>query len=197
MPSSIELVGFITGILGVYLTIRRSPYCWPIGAINVLLYCYIFSIEKLYADAVLQVLFFLFTCYGWYAWTANAGSYKPDDSPLQVSRSRTFELYVTLLILIPLSIMIGYALDKLTDAALPYFDSLLAIMSIWGQFLQTRKRIEHWYVWILVDGLYIALYLMKDLVLTSILYGIFLIMAVQGIIAWKKVLGPPAKNFAQ
>jgi nicotinamide mononucleotide transporter len=197
MPKSIELIGFITGIVSVFLTIRRSPFCWPIGALNVLLYCYVFTIEKLYADAVLQLIFFVFTIYGWYAWTANAGSYKPDDSQLQVSRSRPNELYFTLMMIVPLSIMIGYALDKQTDAALPYFDSLLAMMSIWGQFLQTKKRIEHWFVWIFVDALYITLYLMKDLVLTSILYGIFLIMAVRGIIIWNKVLRSPSKNFAQ
>lgn len=197
MPNAMELIGFATGIAGVYLTIRRSPFCWPIGAINVLLYCSLFYSEKLYADALLQVIFFIFTLYGWFLWTHNAESYHPDDSPLKVSKSSLKEIMLGISLILPLSFILGYVLHQYTDASLPYFDSLLAVMSMWGQYLQTKKRIEHWYVWVLVDALYIVLYIMKDLLLTSFLYAVFLILAVQGIIAWRKVLGSPTKDFAQ
>ncbi|MFM8840893.1 MAG: nicotinamide mononucleotide transporter [bacterium] len=63
--------------------------------------------------------------------------------------------------------------------------------------MQTRKRIQHWYMWILVDTLYIGLYIYKNLLLTAILYAIFLLMAIQGIIEWKKVLRTPTEYFPQ
>ena len=50
MPSQLEIAGFITGILGVFLTIKRSPFCWPVSALNVLQYGFIFHEAKLYAD---------------------------------------------------------------------------------------------------------------------------------------------------
>jgi len=196
MPSTMEIIGFLTGILGVYLTIKRSPFCWPISSINVLLYCFLFYEEQLYADAGLQLVFFSFSIYGWILWTTNAKSYKPDDSPLQITKSGQLEMLIAACCLIPLACTLGYGLDQFTDAALPYFDSFLAIMSIWGQYLQTKKHIEHWYIWIIVDALYIVLYIQKDLILTAVLYGVFLVMAIQGAIIWKSALRSPTKNLA-
>lgn len=196
MPSIIEIIGFLSGILGVYLTIKRSPFCWPISAINVLLYCFLFYTEKLYADAGLQLVFFSFSIYGWILWTKNAQSYKPDDSPLQITKSGQLDIMILVCCLIPLAGSLGYVLDQFTDADMPYFDSFLAITSIWGQYLQTKKRIEHWYIWIIVDAMYIVLYLQKELMLTAVLYGVFLVMAVQGSIIWKRVLRSPTKNLA-
>lgn len=194
MPTIIEIIGFLSGILGVYLTILRSPFCWPISGINVLLYCYLFFTEKLYADAGLQLVFFSFSIYGWILWTRRAQSYHPDDSPLQISKSRRSEIIIAACCMIPISCVLGYGLDRFTDADMPYFDSFLAIMSIWGQYLQTKKHIEHWYIWIIVDALYIVLYIQKYLLLTGMLYGVFLVMAIQGSVIWNRILRSPTKN---
>ena len=50
----------------------------------------------------------------------------------------------------------------------------------------SRKKIENWIVWIVVDILYVGLYVYKDLTLTAILYAVFVVMATIGLLAWKK-----------
>ena len=194
MPSLLEILGFFTGIIGVYLTIKRSPFCWPISALNVMLYGVIFYDAKLYADMGLQGVFLVFSVYGWYAWTKGSENYLPDSSPLQVKQSTIKEIAVGLLITIPIAIILGYILK---NADYPHIDSMLASLSIFAQILQTRKRLENWYIWIVVDAVYILIYVSKDLYLSAILYAVFLALAIQGIIEWKRVLGFSTKNFSQ
>jgi len=197
MPSMIELIGFMTSIAGVFLTIRRSPYCWPIGALSVLVYAYVFMQAKLYADAGLQGIFFLFCIYGWFMWTTSSTDANRISSPVQVSSMNKQEALLGIIGVLPCTFILGMFLNNSTDADIPYIDSFLAVVSIYAQFLQTRKRIQHWYMWILVDTLYIGLYIYKNLLLTAILYAIFLLMAIQGIIEWKKVLRTPTEYFPQ
>ena len=196
MPSYLEILGFFTGIAGVYLTIKRSPFCWPISALNVMLYAVIFYDAKLYADMGLQGVFLFFSVYGWYAWTKGSDNYLPDSSPLQVKQSTIKELSFGILITIPIAVILGYMLKNQTNADFPFIDSMLASLSIFAQILQTRKRLENWYIWILVDTVYILIYVSKDLYLSALLYAVFLALAMQGVIEWRKVLGFSTKDLS-
>ena len=196
MPSLLEILGFFTGIAGVYLTIKRSPFCWPISALNVMLYAVIFYDAKLYADMGLQGVFLFFSVYGWYAWTKGSDNYLPDSSPLQVKQSTIKELSFGILITIPIAVILGYMLKNQTNADFPYIDSMLASLSIFAQILQTRKRLENWYLWILVDTVYILIYVSKELYLSALLYAVFLALAMQGVIEWRKVLGFSTKDLS-
>jgi nicotinamide mononucleotide transporter len=196
MPSLLEILGFFTGIAGVYLTIKRSPFCWPISALNVMLYGVIFYDAKLYADMGLQGVFLFFSVYGWYAWTKGSDNYLPDSSPLQVKQSTIKELSFGILITIPIAVILGFMLKNQTNADFPYIDSMLASLSIFAQILQTRKRLENWYIWILVDTVYILIYVSKDLYLSALLYAVFLALAMQGVIEWRKVLGFSTKDLS-
>ena len=196
MPSLLEILGFFTGIAGVYLTIKRSPFCWPISALNVMLYAVIFYDAKLYADMGLQGVFLFFSVYGWYAWTKGSDNYLPDSSPLQVKQSTLKELSFGILITIPIAVILGYMLKNQTNADFPYIDSMLASLSIFAQILQTRKRLENWYLWILVDTVYILIYVSKELYLSALLYAVFLALAMQGVIEWRKVLGFSTKDLS-
>ena len=196
MPSLLEILGFFTGIAGVYLTIKRSPFCWPISALNVMLYGVIFYDAKLYADMGLQGVFLFFSVYGWYAWTKGSENYLPDSSPLQVKQSTIKELSFGILITIPIAVILGFMLKNQTNADFPYIDSMLASLSIFAQILQTRKRLENWYIWILVDTVYILIYVSKELYLSALLYAVFLALAMQGVIEWRKVLGFSTKDLS-
>jgi nicotinamide mononucleotide transporter len=49
-----------------------------------------------------------------------------------------------------------------------------------------RRFVENWHFWIIVNLISIPLYAMKELYLTAGLYGLFLVLAVAGLIAWRK-----------
>lgn len=197
MPSFLEIAGFFTGILGVYLTIKRSPFCWPVSALNVILYAFIFYEARLYADMGLQGIFFAFSIYGWHAWTKGARDYSPDSSPLKVKKSTKKELLTGFFIMIPMATLLGTMLAFQTDADIPYVDSMLASLSIFAQVLQTRKRLENWYFWIFIDAAYVFIYASKDLYLSAMLYAVFLVLAIKGTHEWRMVLTLSPKHFSK
>ena len=60
----------------------------------------------------------------------------------------------------------------------------------------TKKYIENWILWIVVDVVYIGMYLYKELYLTAALYAIFLGLAVAGWRQWRKSMAQTASNAA-
>jgi nicotinamide mononucleotide transporter len=65
-------------------------------------------------------------------------------------------------------------------------DSLLTSFSIAGQWMQTRKLLESWLVWLAVDVLYVGMFLYKNLFLTAGLYAVFLVLAAMGFTHWRR-----------
>jgi nicotinamide mononucleotide transporter len=79
-------------------------------------------------------------------------------------------------------------LARFTDAALPYVDSATASTSLVAQWMMTRKILENWAVWVAVDVVYIGMFIYKGLYLTTLLYTVFLVLAIMGYVQWKRSL---------
>jgi nicotinamide mononucleotide transporter len=67
-----------------------------------------------------------------------------------------------------------------------FWDALTTSLSLVAQWLLNHKKLESWLAWILVDAIYVPLYMCKELYLTAILYAVFLAMAIIGLRAWQK-----------
>lgn len=180
----IEIIGVIFGILGVWLTTRQIIWCWPVALVNVLLYIYIFFIAKLYADFGLQIFYLAMTLYGWYNWKYGG----KNNTELKVSRAGIKIIIIYLIIGTLSFLVIGYVLNNYTDAAYPYWDSLVGVWGIIGTYMQARKQIENWIVWIIIDLNCVGIYFCKELYPTVALYFIFTILAVIGYYKWRKDL---------
>ncbi len=183
-PSSlIEVLGIITGLLGVWLTVRQNILCFPVGILNVSIYAFMFSSEgiRLYADALLQCIYLILLAYGWIHWKK---SRKTFTIPIQTINLFSIKvIYVSFLGFILLSLF----LQHFTNASLPWLDSALTVLSLVAQWMVARKMIANWILWIIVDIIYIPLFLYKGLPLTSILYLVFLILAIKGYFDWSKI----------
>jgi nicotinamide mononucleotide transporter len=83
-------------------------------------------------------------------------------------------------------------MHRFTDAAFPWWDAAVAMLSVAAQILMSRRLIENWALWIAVDVLAIGLYAAKDLWLTALLYAIFLFLAIWGLIGWHATERRPA-----
>lgn len=181
--SGIEILGFITGALSVWLAVRENVWNWPIAAANAVFFFVLFLDHRLYGDMALQVVFFGIAILGWYRWLRGGEHH----SPLHVS-TITARLALTMAALAIVATAAGTVyLRRIGDAA-PFLDALTTVLSLVGQYLLTKKVIENWHVWIAADVLYIWLYLQRALYLTAILYVIFLLMCIAGVIQWRRAL---------
>jgi nicotinamide mononucleotide transporter len=166
------------------LTVRENVWCWPTGLVNVGLYVIVFAEAKLYADMGLQVVYVALCLYGWYAWLHGG----KDHGALRVTRAPLRTLAALAVAAVAFAAVLGTLLRTLTDAALPYWDASTASFSLAAQWLQTRKWIENWAVWIAVDTVYVGMYVVKGLYPTAGLYAVFLVLAVAGHVAWRASL---------
>ena len=179
--SWLEWLGTATGFACVYLAGRQNIWNWPIAIISVLAYGFLFFDYRLYGDAFLQIYFLATSIYGWYYWSSTG---KSDQKPVK-SLSHT-EILRTLAATILLTVFLGYFLDLFTDSDVPYADGFCTAGSFVAQLLMSRKVLQNWILWIIVDICYVPLYLYKDLALTAILYTLFLALAVLGYVEWRK-----------
>jgi nicotinamide mononucleotide transporter len=182
--SPLEIAGAATGALGVWLTARENVWCWPVSLANVAIYAVVFREAKLYADMGLQGVYFALCLYGWWAWLRGGTAH----GRLAVSRAPRTVLAASVLCGIVFAAALGIFLRAKTDAALPLWDASTTGFSLVAQFLQTRKWIENWPIWIAVDAVYVGMYVVKHLYLTAGLYALFLVLAGIGLATWRRSL---------
>ena len=179
-----EILAVIFGIISVYLSTREHIWSWPTALVNVALYFIVFLEAKLYADMGLQVVYFALSLYGWYEWLYG-GENRTELHVSRVTRSLGLKL---LLIGLASAALLGTILARFTDASLPYLDSATTSTSLVAQWMMTRKILENWAVWVVVDVVYVGMFIFKKLYLTAGLYAVFLGLAVMGFIQWKRSL---------
>src|SRR6478672_1851518 len=59
LASLLEALSFVTGAVCVWLTVRESIWNFPIGMLNVATFAVVFFRARLFADAGLQVVYFV------------------------------------------------------------------------------------------------------------------------------------------
>lgn len=177
-----EALGFATGGSCVWLCVREHIWNWPLGLANNLIFFVLFGYSQLYADMGLQLVYFAFGVYGWWSWIHGGEQF----GALRISRTPVAE-WLVLAVLTPLATWGLWAILVEVGGASPFWDATTTALSLVAQYLLCRKRLENWLVWILVDALYVPLYLSRDLRLTALLYAVFLVMCIVGLRAWLPV----------
>jgi len=181
-----EAVGFVTGVLCVWLLARQSLWNWPLALANVLLYALIFLRAGLYADAALQVVFAALNSYGWWSWRRGRGDDRTGARRELPVRRTPAAVWTGLGAAVALgSAGVYFLLAAATDSTVPLWDASTAALSLAAIYGQARKYLESWLLWIAADLVYIPLYLYKDLWLTAVLYAVYLALCVFGWRAWR------------
>ncbi|MCB2407180.1 nicotinamide riboside transporter PnuC [Hymenobacter lucidus] len=178
----LEWVAVITGFACVWLAARESLWNFPVAIISCGLYIVVYYRSQLYSDSMLQGFFILMSLYGWYEWLYGGARH----TALVVTRTRRWEWLAVAVGIAAFTAGFGYYLQQHTDAALPHWDSFTTAGSMAAQYLLTRKRLENWLLWIVVDIIYVPILWYKELYPTSALYAVYLGLAVYGYFEWRR-----------
>ena len=179
----LELISSVLAVITVLLNIRQNHWAWLFAIISSAAYAVVFYNSLLYGDAGLQVVFIVVSFWGWYSWLHGG----VQGQVLDVTRLDRRGWLASLAGWAAGFALLAWFLKTWTNTDVPYTDGFLTAGSLVGQVLLSRKKVENWHAWIVVDVIYVGLYLHKDLKLTAILYASYVVMAVIGLRAWSRV----------
>lgn len=177
----LEILGVITTVLGIWLTTRRLLICWPITLAADVIYLVVFYRARLFSDALLQLFFIVFTLYGWGHWWRGVR----EEGEVLVAPLSFLGWLAGLVAGAVGAVLLGALMVRI-GAALPHLDAALASYSLVASWWQARKHTANWWLWIVVDVIYIGEYLYKNLRLTALLYAGLVALAVLGLRDWRR-----------
>jgi nicotinamide mononucleotide transporter len=180
--SLLEIVAVVVSFLGIWLTIKRWMVCWPVNFVASALYFKLFLDVRLYADMMLQVVFGIGILYGWIVWARG----KDDNGEVIVEPLPPVQAWVGLASGAVGAVAIGWFTSHYTNAALPWIDATLSSFSLVAQYWAARRHPANWLLWIVVDTLYIGMFVIKSLWLTAGLYAAMVGLAVLGYRRWQQ-----------
>lgn len=176
-----ELWAVLFGVAYVVLAARNSVWCWVFGLLSALLWSYAtFYLYGLWIDAILQLFYAVMAVVGWWQWSSDE-----QGQELKIS-SKPFGVHLRYILLpgLVLSLVIGFLFGTYTPAASTYLDSLSTVFSVVATFLVIRRLIENWFYWIVVDVIYIYIYIQQGAWLFTALMILYIIIAVVGWLKW-------------
>lgn len=178
----IEAIAAVISAWAVWLTAKRRPWCWPVGLVSVVLYAWVFVDAKLYSDALLQGAFGVMIGYGWLRWAHHLG----DDGRVRVAPLNPAAASAHVALGVVGAVALGAFMHHATDAALPWLDATLTAFSLVAQWWQAQRHTAAWWLWIIVDVVYVGEYIYKDLKITAVLYAAFVVLAAIGLRQWQR-----------
>lgn len=188
--SYVELIGTLFGLVSVFFASRANILTWGTGILNELFLFILFFQVQLYADMFLQVYFFAVTIYGWHYWKT-----QPGEHSITSTENKTRIILACILLIGTLlagllftNIHLYWPQYFRVKASYPFADSFVMVLSIIATVLLAKKRIETWYLWIVVDLVCVLLFLKKGVIILSLEYLVFLGLATYGLLNWKKKL---------
>ncbi len=177
-----EGIAVFFGIASVLFSRAENILVYPTGLINTILYTWFcFMWWDLYAEGSLNFYYTIMSVYGWWAWRQRSGS-----KGLEISHNTSKDWKISIALFSISLAILYYILKTYTNSTVPLADSFASAAAYTGMWQMTRKKVENWIWWIITNLVSIPLYFYKGAVFTSVQYIVFLILAIMGLIEWRK-----------
>lgn len=177
-----EWLAVILAIAYLWLAIRESLWCWPAAFFSTSIYIFLFFDVNLYMESFLNLYYLLMAVYGWHQWKKGTkGDSKKPIFVWSLQKHLSWIAAVTVLVLCS-----AYLLNNYTNQELALVDSFTTWFAVLTTYMVTQKVLENWLYWIVIDTVSIYLYVSKGFALTSVLFVIYIFLALFGWLAWKQ-----------
>ncbi len=181
-----EWVSTVTQIASVWYARKNNILVYPTGIVGVLLAAYLYFFDShppLYADGTLNIYYFLMSIYGWYNWVQKKDA---EHLTYPISWCSKRELSIGILVFLLAWGIIYFTLVTITDSNTPILDSLVSSSAVVAMWWMAKRKIENWLAWIASNIIAVPLNFYKEFYLFTLMYVLFLVLAIWGFIEWKK-----------
>ena len=179
----LQIVGVTLGLLYLWLEYRANTWLWVVGMLMPCVHSVLYFRSGWYADFAMQIYYIAAGLYGLTAWLIG---HKRKERKLEIAHTPLRLVVPLVAIYAVLHIAIYFILVHLTDSSVPFWDSMTTAMSMVAMWMLSRKYMEQWLVWCVVDAVTVGLYLYKGIPLTAGLYTLYTALAIAGYLRWKR-----------
>ena len=182
--TSWEMLAVLLSVVYLLLAIKQNLWCWVAAFISTLIYTVLFFDASLLMDSALNMFYLVMAIYGWYSWKYGNGINKNEE--LEIT---TYGLNKNLKIigaLIIVSLILGYIMANYTSADFAYLDTFTTVFAVFTTYTLTKKVLENWLYWIVIDSVSIYIYINKGFYLTVVLFAFYTVLAFIAYNNWKK-----------
>lgn len=185
--TSLEYIAVFTGIASVWYSRVENILVYPVGLINTIIYVWLSVNGQLFGEASVNLYYTIMSIYGWILWTKkDKTQHKIVHIKFSDSRWWIYQLLFFVAFYISIFISLTYLKRSFAPGAIPWADAFASATAFTGMWLMTKKKVESWYWWIATNIASIPLYFVKHYVFTSVYYLVLLIMAVWGLLEWRR-----------
>lgn len=182
-----EYIAVFAGIASVWYSRIENILVYPVGLINTIIYVWLSIKGQLFGEASVNLYYTIMSIYGWILWV------KRDEAQhhvilIKFSNARwwLYQLIFFAAFYIAIFVSLTYLKRSFAPGAIPWADAFASATAFTGMWLMTKKKVESWYWWIATNIASIPLYFVKHYVFTSVYYLVLLIMAVFGLLEWRR-----------
>lgn len=184
----LEAVASVAYAWSVWLLARNHPLGWWVGLVGVSAYAVVFFEARLLAEVGLQAVYFVTSLQAIWLWLRGG----PARTERPVSSLPAWWWAATLFVVAVATWALYEVLVHLRGEV-PFWDALTTVLSLVAHVYLMGRYVQSWYVWIVVDTIYVPLYASRGLYLTSALYVGFWVLALGGLITFRRLLAERAQ----
>ncbi|MBT1442940.1 nicotinamide riboside transporter PnuC [Shewanella sp. JM162201] len=183
--SAWEGVAVLLALAYLLLAMKGSRWCWVAAFVSTAIYTVLFYKVALLMESVLNVYYMAMAVYGYWLWRGG-------DAGTLAVQSWGLKRHALLIgVTGAASLATGFVMANYTAASFPYLDAATTCFAVMTTFLVAKKVLENWLYWIVIDLVSIYLYLSKGLMMTSLLFVLYVGLAVAGYFVWRANLAEP------
>ncbi len=183
----LEFIAVIAGIFSVWFSRSENILVYPTGLLNTIAYIYLSLKMSLLGEASVNLYYTALNIYGWVLWTRKD---RQDQYVLRITRSSPVQVLQQLgffaFFYSAVFLSLTYLKKDFAPLAIPWADAFASATAYTGMWLMTKKKVESWFWWIATNFSSIPLYFVKHYVFTSVYYLVLLIIAIAGLLEWRK-----------
>lgn len=178
----LEVFAVFTSYGSTWLCVRQKRFNYVYAVFSTAAYAWLFWQWDLLASMVVNLYLVPITIYGFFRWRNDA-----DTLPVRHVEKKWIPGYLLLTALVYAG---AVAVITAFGGAFAPVDAVILVGTILAQFLLDNKKIETWYIWVIVNVAAIYTYFASGLFLAGFQYIFFLANTVIGYLAWRKTLEP-------
>jgi len=177
-----ELAAVVLAIAYLLLAVYERIECWYAAFFSTLIYIFLFWNVSLLMESLLNVYYLIMALYGWTQWRGKVDEFQD----VRIQRWSLQKHVIAIAVILSLTLISGTLLGKNTSAALPYLDSFTTWAAVVTTYMVTQKVLENWIYWLIINPLSIFLYLDRGMVLTALLFVVYVVMSLVGLYTWSR-----------